>query len=120
MGVFLRGGLDEADGAPSVEVELGSLPIAHPDDRDAARANAGPGGELLVLLRPDDVVHDDASPIQASVLRKAFRGAQFLYTLQLPSGQRLLALVPSHHDHRIGEAIGIRFAADHIVTFAAD
>jgi iron(III) transport system ATP-binding protein len=74
---------------------------------------------LVVLLRPDDVVHDDASPIQAQVLRKAFRGAQFLYTLQLPSGQRLLALVPSHHDHRIGEAIGIRFAADHIVTFAA-
>ena len=32
--------------------------------------------------------------------------------------QRLLALVPSHHDHRVGEAIGIRFAADHIVTFA--
>jgi iron(III) transport system ATP-binding protein len=120
MGVFLRGWLDEPGGAPAVEVELGSLPIAHPDDRAAARGNAGPGGELLVLLRPDDVVHDDASPIQATVLRKAFRGAQFLYTLQLPSGQRLLALVPSHHDHRIGEAIGIRFAAEHIVTFAAD
>jgi iron(III) transport system ATP-binding protein len=117
MGVFLRGWVvDDARGS-SVEVELGSLPITHPEDRAGALANAGPGGELTVLLRPDDVVHDDASPIQANVLRKAFRGAQFLYTLQLPSGQRLLALVPSHHDHRIGEAIGIRFAADHIVTF---
>jgi len=119
MGVFLRGWLVENAGGPTVEVELGSLPIEHDDDRANARSNAGPGGELQVLLRPDDVVHDDASPIQAAVLRKAFRGAQFLYTLQLPSGQRLLALVPSHHDHRIGEAIGIRFAADHIVTFAA-
>ncbi len=119
MGVFLRGWLVDAPGAASLEVELGALPIAHPDDLAGARANAGPGGELVVLLRPDDVVHDDASPIQAHVLRKAFRGAQFLYTLELPSGQRLLALVPSHHDHRIGEAIGIRFAADHIVTFAA-
>jgi iron(III) transport system ATP-binding protein len=119
MGVFLRGWLVEGTGGPEVEVELGSLPIVQPEDRDNARRNAGPGGELVVLLRPDDVVHDDASPIQAHVLRKAFRGAQFLYTLELPSGQRLLALVPSHHDHRIGEAIGIRFAADHIVTFPA-
>ena len=119
MGVFLRGWLVEGQTGAGVEVELGTLPIVHPDDRASARAHAGPGGELVVLLRPDDVVHDDASPIQAQVLRKAFRGAQFLYTLQLPSGQRLLALVPSHHDHRIGEAIGIRFAADHIVTFAA-
>jgi iron(III) transport system ATP-binding protein len=46
----------------------------------SARANAGPGGELVVLLRPDDVVHDDASPIQAHVLRKAFRA--FVWRLQ--------------------------------------
>jgi iron(III) transport system ATP-binding protein len=73
-----------------------------------------------VLLRPDDVVHDDASPIQAHVLRKAFRGAQFLYTLRLGSGAELLALVPSHHNHSIGERIGIRFDADHVVTFPAE
>lgn len=119
MGVFLRGWIVEDGGSARIEVELGALPIVQLEDRVRAEASAGPGGELLVLLRPDDVVHDDASPIQATVLRKAFRGAQFLYTLQLPSGQRLLALVPSHHDHRIGEAIGIRFAADHIVTFPA-
>jgi iron(III) transport system ATP-binding protein len=119
MGVFLRGWLVDGNDSAQLEVELGTLPIPTEDDLAQARANVGPGGELTVLLRPDDVVHDDASPIQAQVLRKAFRGAQFLYTLQLPSGQRLLALVPSHHDHRIGEAIGIRFAADHIVTFPA-
>ncbi|MCX7228743.1 MAG: ABC transporter ATP-binding protein [Burkholderiales bacterium] len=119
MGVFLRGWLVDEGDAAQLEVELGTLPIPNDEELIQARTNAGPGGELTVLLRPDDVVHDDASPIQAQVLRKAFRGAQFLYTLQLPSGQRLLALVPSHHDHRIGEAIGIRFAADHIVTFPA-
>ena len=119
MGVFLRGWLVDGNDAAQLEVELGTLPIPNDDELTQARTNAGPGGELTVLLRPDDVVHDDASPVQAQVLRKAFRGAQFLYTLQLPSGQRLLALVPSHHDHRIGEAIGIRFAADHIVTFPA-
>jgi iron(III) transport system ATP-binding protein len=119
MGVFLPGRLIEGEQGPSVSVELGSLPIDQAEDQLQARRNASGSGELTVLLRPDDVVHDDASPIMASVVRKAFRGAQFLYTLELPSGQRLLALVPSHHDHRVGEAIGIRFAADHIVTFAA-
>jgi iron(III) transport system ATP-binding protein len=120
MGVFLPGCLIEDEQGPSVSVELGSLPIDQAEDQIQARKNVGRSGELTVLLRPDDVVHDDASPIMASVVRKAFRGAQFLYTVELPSGQRLLALVPSHHDHRVGEAIGIRFAADHIVTFPAD
>jgi hypothetical protein len=46
-----------------------------------------------------------------------FRGAEFLYTLELPSGRRVLSLVPSHHDHRIGERIGVRLATDHVVTF---
>jgi iron(III) transport system ATP-binding protein len=73
--------------------------------------------EVDVLLRPDDVVHDDASPLRAVVTHKAFRGAAFLYTLRLPSGAQLLSLVPSHHDHALGEAIGIRLELDHVVAF---
>jgi iron(III) transport system ATP-binding protein len=48
---------------------------------------------------------------------KAFRGAEFLYTLRLASGQRVLSLVPSHHNHAIGEKIGIRLDVDHVVVF---
>ena len=70
-----------------------------------------------MLLRPDDVVHDDASAVTAQVLHKAFRGAEFLYTLALPSGSRVLSLVPSHHDHAIGESIGIRLELDHVVAY---
>jgi hypothetical protein len=44
--------------------------------------------QLEVLLRPDDVVHDDAAPTQAEVVHKAFRGAEILYTLRLASGAR--------------------------------
>jgi len=29
----------------------------------------------------------------------------------------VLALVPSHHNHRIGEAIGVRVELDHVVAF---
>jgi iron(III) transport system ATP-binding protein len=79
----------------------------------------GSAAECEVMLRPDDVVHDDASPLQARIVAREFRGAEFLYSLELASGRRVLSLVPSHHDHRVGEPIGIRLAADHVVTFEA-
>ena len=93
-GAFLPGRVREADGRSQIEIELGTLPILARTDQATASAVAAPSGEVTVLLRPDDVVHDDASPVQAQVVRKAFRGAQFLYTLRLPSGATLLALVP--------------------------
>jgi len=75
------------------------------------------GREVDVLLRPDDVVHDDAAELQAEVVSKAFRGAEFLYTLRLPSGATVLSLVPSHHNHAIGERIGVRLELDHVVAY---
>ncbi len=78
------------------------------------------GTAVDVLLRPDDVLHDDASPLQAMVLHKAFRGAEFLYTLQLDDGGLVYSLVPSHHNHAIGEKIGIRLELEHLVAFARD
>lgn len=120
MGSFLRGKLRQQDGISSVEFELGVLPIHARTDQALAGASASIHGDVVVLLRPDDVIHDDLSPLRAEVVRKAFRGAQFLYTLRLKSGGELLALVPSHHNHAIGERIGIRFDADHVVTFAVE
>jgi iron(III) transport system ATP-binding protein len=76
-----------------------------------------PGGECDVLLRADDIVHDDHAPVQAQIVRKSFRGSEFLYTLRLASGHTVLAHVPSHHDHALGEWIGIRAQVDHVVTF---
>ena len=78
---------------------------------------AYPRDECDVLLRADDIVHDDAAPVRARIERKAFRGSEFLYTLRLASGEQVLAHVPSHHDHQIGEWIGIRPVVDHVVTF---
>ncbi len=78
------------------------------------------GVEVNVLIRPDDILHDDASAMQAIVKDKAFRGAEFLYTLELESGSKLLSLVPSHHNHPINEPIGIRLEIDHLVVFPKD
>jgi iron(III) transport system ATP-binding protein len=75
------------------------------------------GDQAEMLVRPDDIQHDDDSPLKACVVSKAFRGAQFLYTLALPTGQHLISLVPSHHDHAIGEMIGIRMEIDHVIFF---
>ncbi len=108
QGVFLPGRMVDDD---RIWIELGTL---------RARAPAGmEGRDVRVLLRPDDVIHDDASDMLAQVVAKAFRGAEFLYTLRLPSGELLLSLVPSHHDHAIGESIGIRLDIDHVVAFPA-
>jgi len=76
-----------------------------------------PGTHVDLLLRPDDVIHDDESELQAEVVERAFRGAQFRYKLRLPSGATALSFVPSHHDHAIGERIGIRLDAQHLVGF---
>jgi iron(III) transport system ATP-binding protein len=105
QGVFLPA---RALDSHKIEIELGVL---------TGERMPLEGGELEVLLRPDDVVHDDAAPTQAEVVHKAFRGAEILYTLRLQSGRKVLALVPSHHDHALGERIGIRLDVDHVVAF---
>lgn len=75
------------------------------------------GQAVDILLRPDDIIHDDASELQASVVHKAFQGADILYTLKLASGQQVLSLVPSHHNHMLGSKIGIRLEIDHVIAF---
>jgi iron(III) transport system ATP-binding protein len=112
QGVFLPGRL-LADNR--VELELGVLDVGTPSGE--ALRTMRQGALVDVLLRPDDILHDDASPLQAEVVHKAFRGAEFLYTLQLPAGGRVMSLVPSHHNHALGEKIGIRLEIDHVVAF---
>lgn len=75
------------------------------------------GTSVQLLVRPEDVVHDDASPVKAEVIRRNFRGANILYTLRLESGDSVQALVPSHCDHQPGERIGIQPDVRHLVLF---
>ena len=107
-GVFLPGTVMEGN---KVKLAVGELASDTP-------MPAPPGATVDVLLRPDDILHDDASPLQATVLTKAFRGAEFIYTLELPGGERVMSFVPSHHNHAIGEKIGVRLEIDHLVAFA--
>ncbi|MBX3634676.1 MAG: ABC transporter ATP-binding protein [Rubrivivax sp.] len=112
-GVFAPARIVTCEHGHCVETPLGEL---H-DVANCPLPEAYPGGECEVLLRADDIVHDDASPVKALIERKAFRGSEFLYTLRLAGGERVVAHVPSHHDHQVGEWIGIRAEVDHVVTF---
>ena len=80
--------------------------------------DAEPGAIVDILIRPDDVQHDDESTESAIVVDKAFRGAHFLYYLRTDEGVEVLCLAPSHHNHKINERIGIRLDVDHLVAFA--
>ena len=112
-GVFTRATLREVGNQVVVQTPLGDLT----DIAECPLPSAFEAGECEVLLRADDIVHDDDAPVKAQILRKAFRGSEFLYTLRLKTGETVLAHVPSHHDHKIGEWIGIRAEVDHVVTF---
>ncbi|MDB5943143.1 MAG: putative transporter, ATP-binding component involved in an Fe3+ transport system [Ramlibacter sp.] len=112
-GVFTRATLRQVDDQVVVQTPLGDLT----DIAECPLPSAFVAGECEVLLRADDIVHDDDAPVKAQIVRKAFRGSEFLYTLRLKTGETVLAHVPSHHDHKIGEWIGIRAEVDHVVTF---
>ncbi len=107
QGVFLKGKLL----APNlVKTDIGEI--------QGDRAYPWPiNSTVEVLIRPDDIISDADSALRGEVVDKAFKGAEVMYTLKLPNGSRVLSLFPSHHQHAIGEQVGIRIAADHLVAF---
>jgi iron(III) transport system ATP-binding protein len=113
-GVFAPAQIRQDGNEVSVQTPLGALQ----DVDECPLPTAYDAGLCDVLLRADDIVHDDDAPVKAQILRKAFRGSEFLYTLRLASGEVLMTHVPSHHNHAVGEWIGIRAEVDRVVTFA--
>ena len=65
-----------------------------------------------LLIRPDDIIHDDDSLFSAKVTKKTFRGSDFLYELELKDGQKIFCYAPSHHNHQVNEVIGIKLDLD--------
>ena len=76
-----------------------------------------PGTRMEILLRPDDVLIDPKGKVSAKVVDKAFKGDDTLYTLQLASGVRLLALTSSHNDLAIDEETRLCLDLEHLVAF---
>ena len=112
-GVFTHATLQEVNKQVVVHTPMGDLV----DVAECPLPSMFASGECDVLLRADDIVHDDDAAVKAEIIRKSFRGSEFLYTLRLKTGETVMAHVPSHHDHKVGEWIGIRAEVDHVVTF---
>lgn len=70
-----------------------------------------------VLIRPDDLIHDDKSVYQLEIIDKVFRGVDFLYTLKVNEEQNVLCIAPSHHDHPLHGNLGISLDMSHIIVF---
>lgn len=76
---------------------------------------------ITVLLRPDDIIHDDNVKPVAKVDRVSFRGMYVVYHLSLPSGQIIHCFTSSHHEtHHVGDSIGIRLDMKHAVILKED
>lgn len=114
QGVFVDGTVTQPN---CLRLEIGEVQCEAPIRFAHDGSPAVPGSRVAILLRPDDVVHDDASLVRAKVVHKAFRGAEFLYTLELASGAHVLSMVPSRHNHLVDEMIGIRLELDHMIAF---
>lgn len=108
QGVFLKGKVRMPD---TVDTEAGVI-------RSDAPLEWPVGAEVDVLVRPDDVVHDDNGPLQGKITNKVFKGEDVMYTLELHNGAQLLSVFPSHEQYDIGAIINVRIAADHVVAFA--
>lgn len=106
-GVFLPGTLIERG---AVKTGLGII-------KGQTESNGSVGDTVDVLIRPDDIVPDKKSSLLATVVRKAFKGPETLYTLRISDGSHVLSLFPSHADYKLGEAVSIRLQAEHLVAF---
>lgn len=73
--------------------------------------------EVDLLVRPDDILHDDNSTTKAIINARRFLGAEFIYTLRTADDLTVSCYAPSHHNHSIGEYLGIRLDLGHLVLF---
>ncbi|ETI61107.1 ABC transporter ATP-binding protein [Marinomonas profundimaris] len=73
--------------------------------------------QVDLLVRPDDILHDDDSEFVGVIVSKWFRGSHFLYRVKLSSGKVVYCFASSHHNHAIGQEIGLTVHLDHLVMF---
>jgi iron(III) transport system ATP-binding protein len=104
--VFIAG---QITAAGLLSTDLGQWPV---------HSNLPAGTSVDVLVRADDVVFDSSASQQARILMRQFRGSHFLYELEHHTAGKLIALVASHHNHSVGELIGIQLDLAHAVVFA--
>ncbi|MCK0106061.1 ABC transporter ATP-binding protein [Marinobacter sp. S0848L] len=97
-------------GPDTIESELG---VIHGN-----RAYNWKEGTLVdILIRPDDIVHDENSDLRPKVVEKTFAGTSTLYRFRCSEDTEFEALFRSHLDFNLGEQVPVRVEADHLIAF---
>ena len=111
-GVFLSASVNNDN---QLDTALGVFPINQTGEFKS-------GDQVEVLVRPDDIVHDDESRTLAKVVGRSFQGSHIMYQLELQNSAavQVLCLALSHHDHQLNELIGIRLDLEHLIVFAVN
>jgi iron(III) transport system ATP-binding protein len=77
------------------------------------------GGQVQVLLRPDDVVVGAETGTPAIVRRRVFSGSVTYYSLELPSGAILESTLDTQRQYTPGDSVSVVASAPHLITFPA-
>lgn len=106
-GSFLRGEVVDEN---TVRTSLGEL-------TGRSKTPLTPGGNVDVLLRPEDVIADESAQLALPVTRRQFTGATILYHLRVGAAETLLCQTDSHTNVVEGDALHVRLATKHLVAF---
>lgn len=106
LGEFLKGSIKDEYSVDSV---LGCLVGDEP-------LGYAPGTSVELLIRPDDIQHCEDSPLTGRIVSKWFRGSHYLYHVKLDNEEVLPCITACHHDHDVGEDLGISIELDHLVV----
>ena len=79
--------------------------------------NIGVGESRQVLVRPENILFNDNSPIKARVVNRLFRGADSLLTLKLSNGEELLLPFANVNNVVVGQVVGIEMTDQAVVVF---
>ncbi len=74
------------------------------------------GNQVDLLIRPDNISHDDQSQFSAKVIKQTFIGSDFLYELELEDNQKIFCYEPAQHNHEINQIIKIKLNLPHLTV----
>ena len=85
-----------------------------------AEYNFENGRDVEILIRPDDILHQDDSEIIGRIVQISFRGSHYQYRIELPDGLQIYCFADSHHKHKLDEWVGFKPKIEHLVIFDQD
>ncbi|WP_448587307.1 ABC transporter ATP-binding protein [Thermocrinis sp.] len=74
-------------------------------------------GEVLIMIRPDDVDFEPDPEGKVSIVEAEFLGADIIYKLRLPSGEFIHSVKTSRELYPVGTKVRIKIEPSHVVVF---